>query len=143
MIKIKRFQKKHYPFLQQWFKQWGWSDWPIDAISPYSYILYHNKQPVFFGSFYKAKGCSFGCLGFFISDRNVDKLVKVQYFDLLIEHIFKECERIGLEYLNYYTASDPMIRRLSEKHGMKITDNKDATILLKSITGKNLDFFDE
>lgn len=139
-LTIRKFELTDYPVLELWFKDWGWDSWKPEMLSPYSYLVEHEGKPVLFTSFYKYEGVLGGNMGFTISDRKVSKYIIGKAICLGLDHIFKECEKLGLKALQYATDRQSKVMvDFFVKKGATLTDS-DALIAIKGFD-YNTDFY--
>lgn len=139
---IRNYKSEDYSTLCKWFDAIQWSHWDESLISPYSYIISYSGKDVAFSSYFRLEGTSGAILGFTIADSTFKESVRNECLDALLNHVFREARESGVKYMHYYTDSKSMVKRLSDKHGMTITDNGDAYILLKVFKG-NGNFLNE
>ena len=141
---VRQFEEKDYPTLVRWFEQWGWDAWDMDIISPYSYLVEFKGDPVLFTSFYKGEGCSFGNMGFTISDKDIGKLVAGRAISKGLDHVKQEAEKSGIKCLQYATDTESKVMvDFFCKKGGEITDHGDAYIAIMGLNGFDTDFYYE
>jgi len=139
---IRHYKPEDYKTLCKWFDAIQWSHWDEKLISPYSYIISYNDRDVAFSSYFKLEGTNGAILGFTIADSSFREDMRSECLDALLNHVFKEAKRSGVKYMHYYTDSKSMVKRLSDRHNMTITDNGDAYIMLK-VFNANGNFLNE
>jgi hypothetical protein len=126
-----------YEILSKWFEFYGWKPCDKDLISPDSFFAFEGDKLFAFSGVYLTQA-PLAFLGFTITnpiDKNREAL------DFVLNHIFQYVQDKGVKTMSYFTDSAPMVKRLSEKHGMEITDNGTGYILLKQLDKNcNVDF---
>ena len=142
-MKVRKFEISDYPLLQSWFKDWGWDSWPIELLSPYSYLVEKDGIPILYTSFYKYEGCSGGSMGFTISDQNCSKFLVGKAISLGLDHVFTEAKKLGLTAMQYATDQESKVMvDFFVKKGGQITDSGNAYIAIIGFD-QNTDFFYE
>jgi hypothetical protein len=122
-------QETDYETLAKWFEFYGWNPCPKDSISPDSFFVVENGVLLAFSGVYLTN-TTLSFLGFTISnpmEKNKEAL------DFLLKAVFEHAKKNGAKLVSYFTDSVPMVKRLTEKHGMDITDNGTGYILLKQL----------
>lgn len=139
-MNVKKYNNtEHYSILLEWFKGHNVKVCPPESISKNAYIVYNKETPIAFSFFVSTDTCVAG-MGFTITNPGSSKEMRISALDILIPHIFKESKVKGYKFLHYYTDRNPMVSHMV-KHGMTITDNGDAFILMKSLSDENFEFY--
>lgn len=139
-LSLVKFNRDLFPVLQEWFSKWNWTECDLETLPENSYFVQRDGQLIAFSCFLKTDS-NLAIMGFTIS--NPDAVGKSEAIDWLLTQLFGIAEELGYKYIHYYTDSKPMVDRMESKHNFLVTDNASAYILLKSLGGKNIDFFDE
>ena len=141
-MKIKNYNKEeHRATLDAWFDNYEWSKWDEDIIPPNSFICTINDKIVAFSCFYQLD-VKAALMGFTIADPSIDKMVRSEALDGLLNTVFSRCEELGLKHISYYTDNPPMVKRM-ERLGMTITDNGTGYILIKAFNNADVEYLKE
>lgn len=138
-MEIRNYQPSDYNVLKKWFKDWD--DWVLieeDAMIPSaSFMVVKDNTPIAFSTYYPNES-TIAQMGFTIGDKFVDPSIRQEAVDMVLNHIFKDCEKRKLRYLYYSTdaASKFFVDKFVDK-GAVIADNNDAYIVVKSFNDKN------
>jgi hypothetical protein len=142
MYEIKKYNKKDFPILIQFFKDWEWSLCDERTIAQNAFFVTFQDKPIAFSNF-AITDTNVSILGFTISDKNTDKKILSEGLDILLIHIFNTSKELGFEYMHYATDNAPMVKRLERLGLMQVTDNATGYLMTGSLTGKSIAFFDE
>lgn len=138
---IKYNKSQHRETLDSLFDKYEWSKWDEETIPPNSFIALKDGKFLAFSCFY-CLDVKAAIMGFTIADPEINKEVRSEALDFLLNNIFDECNKLGLKNISYYTDSLPMVNRM-EKLGMTITDNGTAYILVKSFNNSDVEYLKE
>lgn len=139
-LSLVKFNRDLFPVLQEWFSKWNWTECDLESIPEESYFVEREGNLIAFSCFLKTD-CNLAIMGITITDPEAKG--KSEAIDWLLGQLFSRATELGYKYIHYYTDSKPMVDRMQSKHDFLVTDNASAYILLKSLGGKNIDFFDE
>lgn len=139
-LSLVKFNPDMFPVLLEWFAKWEWTPCDLETIPNNSYFVARGDELVAFSCFL-ATDSNLAIMGFTIA--NPEAQDKSAAVDWLISELLAKAAQQGYKYVHYYTDSEPMVKRMQNQHGFLVTDNASAYILLKSLGGKNIDFFDE
>lgn len=135
-----KFNPDLFPVLLEWFEKWDWTPCDLETIPNNSYFVAREGELIAFSCFL-ATDSNLAIMGFTIANPEAED--KSAAVDWLISELLAKATQQGYKYIHYYTDSDPMVKRMQNQHSFTVTDNASAYILLKSLGGKNTDFFDE
>jgi hypothetical protein len=139
---IRRYENKDFETLESWFKHYDWSTCDKDMISVDSFFVSLAGVDIAYSGVYFVKDNPVAVLGFTISNPDIKPEVRDLALDDLFNYIMKYIEDKGTKILTYYTDSKSMVKRLSSKHGMEITDNGDAYILMRKFNNIDVGFLE-
>lgn len=141
-MKIKKFNHKYKPEIERWLQVYkmGRCDWA--TIPKNSFVAVEGNDLLAFNYFYKSDVKIMGTMGVTLGNPTVSKEQRDDALDKLTAHLLKEVEMCGIKYFFYFADKNPMVERM-QKHGMALTDNGDAYILMKTFGNKKLDYFNE
>lgn len=139
-MKIKKFTPKHKPEIERWLETYkmGRCDWA--TIPKNSFIAVEGKDVLAFNYFYRSDVKIMGTMGVTMANPSISKEQRDDALDMITAHLLKEVETCGIKYFFYFADKNPMVDRM-QRHGMTLTDNGDAYILMKSFGNKSLDYF--
>lgn len=138
-MQIRKYNQEDFHILKKWFDQWGWQACEPECIPENGYFVLLDDKEVAFSCFL-ATDCAVAIMGVTISDKQAKD--KSKAIDYLTQNILQKAKELGYKYIHYYTDTKAMVKRM-EKQGMKITDNGTAYVLIGSLGGDRIKFFEE
>jgi N-acetylglutamate synthase-like GNAT family acetyltransferase len=139
-LTIRKFNENDYEVLASWFANWDWSAPDLDTIPTNSYFISRDDEMIAFSCFLKTD-TNTAIMGYTIANNKAKK--RTEIINKLLEFIVNRAKEEGFKYIQYYTTTKSMVCAMEKQGFISCNPSKDGYILVKSLGGKNLAFFEE
>jgi hypothetical protein len=121
-IEQKKITKSEYDIIAKWWPCHNWPVMPYDALPESGLIIYSESTPIVAAWLYKTDS-SISWLEFMVSNPDVDKKVRGEAIDLLINSLIELAQSSGFKIIFSSIRVPRLIKRM-EECGFSVTDTK-------------------
>ena len=123
-MQIRKYNREDYSTIQEWFKDWGWQEWPESTFPQTAWIGEYENTPIAFGSVHLGEA-SLAVLGLFITSKKIENTnAKIVLLSQILDETIKTCKERNIVYIRMCTANETLVKLLEKKGFKNETDNK-------------------